>query len=90
MEHDLTDFEIAVLTMGEGFDACETGFVLNVLIDMYPNVQQWRVNTKVTYADSNDGPRHVHVAMFKSDDDDDDDDDIVHFSVNFGKQDAMH
>ena len=89
MEHDLTDFKIAVLTMGEGFDQCETGFVLNVLIDMYPDIQQWRINTQVTYGDRNDGPRHAHVAMFKSDDDDDDDD-MVHFAVNFGKQDAMH
>ena len=74
--------------MGEEFEPHETGFVLNMLIDTYPNVQQWRVNTGVMFSSKNEGPRHVLVSLFPSMDDEDfDADDIFSFTLDLSRPD---
>ena len=92
MEHDfeIDDCALGVFTMGEEFEPQETGFVLNMLIDTYPNVKQWRVNTGVMFSSQNEGPRHVLVMLFPPSDDPDndenfDDDDIITFTLDLSK-----
>lgn len=94
MEHEseLDFYNLGVFTMGENFDPQETGFVLNMLIDTYPNVKQWRVNTGVLFSSEKHGPRHVLVMLYPPSDDPDDDknfddDDIITFTLDLSRPD---
>lgn len=94
MEHECElDFcTLGVFTMGEEFEPHETGFVLNMLIDTYPHVKQWRVNTGVMFSSKNEGPRHVLVMLFPPSDDPEndenfDDDDIFTFTLDLSRPD---
>jgi len=85
-DFEIDDCTLGVFTMGEEFEPHETGFVLNMLIEAYPKVQQWRVNTSVTFSSENKGPRHVLVSLFPSMDDDDFmADDIISFTLDLNR-----
>ena len=92
-DFEIDDCPLGVFTMGEEFEPHETGFVLNMLIDTYPNVDQWRVNTKVLFSSKNEGPRHVHVMLFPYVNETEqeemacDDDDIISFVLDLSRPD---
>ena len=96
MEHEIEidDCKLGVFTMGEDFEPHETGFVLNLLIDTYPDILQWRVNTGVMFSSKNEGPRHVHVMLFPNIEDDErddfDDDEIISFLIDLSKPQTTH
>ena len=94
-DFEIDDCPLGVFTMGEEFQPHETGFVLNMLIDTYPNVKQWRVNTGVVFSSKNEGPRHVLVMLFPPSDDPDndenfDDDDIISFTLDLSIPKTTH
>ena len=62
-DFEIDDCPLGVFTMGEEFEPHETGFVLNMLIDTYPNVNQCALTLASCFR-QNEGPRHVLVMLF--------------------------